>query len=61
MAPVAALMATTVFCPLTAEYTVDPSGENTALPTRACFAPCAGIEIWTGLASEPSGFTVNLV
>ena len=60
MVPVAASIATTRFWPLTAEYTVEPSAENTASPTSACFAPSAGIVTNVGLASEPSGFTVNL-
>lgn len=59
--PVAASMATTRFWPLTAEYTVEPSAENTAAPTSACLAPSAGIETVTGLESVPSAPTVNLV
>src|SRR5215475_12791608 len=61
MAPVAASMATTVFWPLTAAYTVEPSGENTAWPTRDALPPWVGTGTLTGLVSEPSGFTVNLV
>ena len=60
MAPVAASMATTRFWPLTAEYTVEPSAENTAAPTSACLAPSAGIVTDVGLARVPSAFTVNL-
>lgn len=61
MAPVAASMATTRFWPLTAEYTVEPSDENTASPTSACLGPSAGMLTDVGLATLPSGFTVNLV
>src|SRR5437763_10250898 len=61
IAPVAASRATTRFWPLTAEYTVDPSGENTACATRACLVPSAGILTDAGAATVPSGFTVNLV
>jgi len=38
-----------------------PSAENTALPESACIAPSAGMVMLTGLAREPSAFTVNLV
>lgn len=61
MVPVAASMATTRFWPLTAEYTVELSAENTAAPTSACLEPSAGIEMNVGLATLPSEFTVNLV
>lgn len=61
MAPVAASMATTRFWPLTAEYTVLPSGENTAWATSACLGPSAGILMDVGSARVPSEFTVNLV
>ena len=60
IAPVAVSMATTRFWPFTAEYTVEPSAENTASATSACLAPSAGIATNVGFASEPSGFTVNL-
>ena len=53
-------MATTRFWPLTAEYTVEPSGENTAAATSACLGPSAGIETNVGVARVPSAFTVNL-
>lgn len=60
-APVAALMATTRFWPLTAAYTVELSGENAAAPTSACLGPSAGILTATGPARLPSALTVNLV
>ncbi len=59
--PVAASMATTRFWPLTAEYTVEPSAENTAAPTSACLVPSTGMETVTGLERVPSAATVNLV
>ena len=61
IAPVAASIATTRFWPLTAPYTVEPSAEKTALPDSACAEPSAGIATSTGVASVPSGLTVNLV
>lgn len=61
MLPVAVSMATTRFWPLTAEYTVEPSAENTAAPTSACLAPSAGILMYVGSATVPSAFTVKRV
>ena len=58
--PVAASIATTRFWPFTAEYTVAPSGANTASPTSARFGPSAGMLTTVGLARVPSGLTVNL-
>src|SRR3954471_2726998 len=59
--PVAASRATTRFWPLTAEYTVEPSAENTAAPTRACWVPTAGMGTAVGVERVPSAFTVNFV
>src|SRR5436190_19575895 len=59
--PAAASIATTRFCPLTAEYTVEPSDENTASPTSACLGPSAATGTNTGAVTLPSGFTVNRV
>ena len=59
-APVDAFIATTVFWPLTAAYTVEPSAENTALPTSGSSAPTVGRVTLTGLLTEPSAATAYL-
>ena len=59
-APVDAFMATTVFWPLTAAYTVEPSAENTALPTSGSALLTVGRVTATGLLTEPSAATAYL-
>src|SRR5215469_15372984 len=69
-APVLGSRATTVFCPLSAAYRVDPSGEYAVWPTSAELAtgvrllparwlPTLGSEKRTGVPRVPSGLTGN--
>ena len=61
IAPVLGLSATTVFCPLRAAYSVDPSGEYLVWPTRAEWPFTIGIETVVGVPSVPSASTGNRV
>ena len=61
IAPVVGSSATTVFCPLIAAYSVDPSGEYLVWPTRAEWPFTAGIETVVGVPSVPSALTGNRV
>src|SRR3954469_14114490 len=58
-APVVGSSATTVFCPLSAAYRVEPSGEYLVWPTRAEWPFTAGIGTLIGVPSVPSGLTGN--
>src|SRR3984885_13660148 len=71
-APVLGSSATTVFCPLSAAYSVDPSGEYTIWPTSAelgvgvrplpeRWLPAVGSEKRTGVPRVPSEVTGNRV
>src|SRR5215813_13528098 len=71
-APVVGSSATTVFCPLSAAYTVDPSGEYLIWPTSAelgvgvrllpeRWLPTFGREKRVGVPRVPSGLTANRV
>ena len=70
--PVLGSSATTVFCPLSAAYRVDPSGEYVIWPTSAelgagvrllpeRWLPTVGIENRVGVPRVPSGLTGNRV
>src|SRR6516165_8511463 len=71
-APVLGSIATTVFCPLSAAYRVDPSGEYLVWPTSAelgvgvrllpeRWLPTVGSEKRVGVPRVPSGLTGNRV
>ena len=59
IAPVLGSSATTVFCPLIAAYSVEPSGEYVVCPTRAEWPFTTGIETVVGVPSVPSALTGN--
>jgi hypothetical protein len=61
MAPLSGSIATTVFCPLIAAYTVKPSGEYLIWPTRAERPFTFGIAKVVGAPSVPSALTGNLL
>src|SRR5215469_13120720 len=61
IAPVVGSSATTVFCPLSAAYRVDPSGEYFVCPTSAERPFTTGIEIVVGGPRVPSALTGNRV
>src|SRR3954452_24659672 len=56
-APVLGSSATTVFCPLTAAYRVDLSGEYAVCPVSAACPLTVGIETVVGVPSVPSWLT----
>src|SRR5262245_45242107 len=60
-APVVGLSAATVFCPLIATYTVDPSGEYAIWPTRAARPLTVGIENVVAVPRVPSALTGSRV
>src|SRR5215831_19186383 len=60
-APVVGSSATTVFCPLSAAYRVDPSGEYLIWPTRAEWPFTFGIETVVGVPRVPSALTAKRV
>ncbi len=60
-APVLGSSATTLFCPLSAAYRVDPSGEYLVWPTSAEWPFTTGSEMRVGVPRAPSGLTGNRV
>src|SRR5262245_19338997 len=60
-APVPGSSATTVFWPLIAAYSVEPSGEYLVWPTRAERPPAGGSGTLVGAPSVPSALTGNRV
>src|SRR3954451_9765380 len=60
-APEVGSTATTVFCPFSATYSTDPSGEYAVFPTRADRPFTLGSENEVGAPSVPSALTGNRV